>query len=94
MIAPREKPPVFSGLDYSLGKLGEHLPIFDLWPTRYGTSYEFVPGPECPVPLPIDHARFRECYRAVGDFPEVNVGPKWLLVRMLTAFGAGLVPIL
>jgi len=24
----------------------------------------------------------------------VNVGPKWLLVRMLTAFGAGLVPIL
>ncbi len=26
--------------------------------------------------------------------PEVNVGPKWLLVRMLTAFGAGLVPIL
>ncbi len=35
-----------------------------------------------------------QCYEPVGDFPEVNVGPKWLLVRMLIAFGAGLVPIL
>ena len=94
VIAPREKPPVFSGLDYSLGKLGEHLPIFDLWPTRYGTSYEFVPGPTCPAPLPIDHPRFRECYRAVGDFPEVNVGLKSITTRIFTAFGAGLAPIL
>jgi putative cardiolipin synthase len=94
VIAPREKPPVFSGLDYSMGKVGEHLPIFDLWPTRYGTSYEFMPGPDCPVPLPIDHVRFRACYRAVGDFPEVNLGLKSITTRIFTAFGAGLAPIL
>ena len=69
VIAPREKAPVFSGLEYSIGKASEYLPLFDLWPVRYATSYEFVPGPQCPAPLPIDHARFLDCYRAVGDFP-------------------------
>ena len=51
-IAPRDKPPVFSGLEYSLAKLSERMPIFDLWPVRYATSYEFQPGPQCPAPLP------------------------------------------
>lgn len=93
-VAPRAKPVVLSGLNYSMGKASEALPILDFWPWRYATDYEFVPGPECPAPLLRQDPRFAQCYRAVGDFPEVNVGPKWLLVRMLTAFGAGLVPIL
>ncbi len=93
-IAPRAKPPVFSGLDYSLGKVSEALPLFDVWPWRYATSYEFRPGPECPEPLSPKDPRFHQCYASVGDFPEVNVGPKWLYTRVLTAFGAGLVPIL
>ena len=94
VIAPRAKPVVLSGLDYSLGKVSEALPLFDLWPWRYATSYEFVPGPECPAPLPANDPGFHRCYRAVGDFPEVDVGAKWLYTRLLTAFGAGLVPIL
>ena len=40
--------------------------------------------PDCPRPLPRQDPDFHRCYVAVGDFPEVNVGPKWLLVRMLT----------
>ena len=94
VIAPRAKPPVFSGLDYSLGKVSEALPIFDVWPWRYATSYEFRPGPDCPLPVAPKDPAFHRCYVAVGDFPEVNVGPKWLYTRVLTAFGAGLVPIL
>jgi phosphatidylserine/phosphatidylglycerophosphate/cardiolipin synthase-like enzyme len=94
VIARRAKPVVLSGLDYSLGKVSEALPLFDLWPWRYATSYEFKPGPDCPAPVPSDHPDFHRCYVAVGDFPEVNVGPKWLYTRLLTAFGAGLVPIL
>ncbi len=93
-VAPRAKPPVLSGLNYSVGKASEALPILDFWPWRYATDYEFKPGPDCPQPLPRQDPAFHNCYVAVGDFPEVNVGPKWLLVRMLTAFGAGLVPIL
>lgn len=94
VIAPRDKPPIFSGLEYSLGKISEHLPLFDLWPMRYATSYEFVPGPQCPQPLPPDDPRFRACHRPVGDFPEVALGLKSLTTRIFTAFGAGLAPIL
>lgn len=94
VIAPRDKPPVFSGLEYSIGRMSERLPVFDLWPMRYATSYEFVPGPACPAPLPRSHPGFRACYRPVGDFPEVDVGLKSLTTRIFTAFGAGLAPIL
>ncbi len=94
VVAPRTKPPVLSGLNYSVGKASEALPVLDFWPWRYATDYEFQPGPDCPEPLRRQDPDFHRCYVAVGDFPEVNVGPKWLLVRMLTAFGAGLVPIL
>ncbi|QCU72322.1 phospholipase D family protein [Luteimonas yindakuii] len=93
-IGPRDKAPVFPGLDYSLGKASERLPLFDLWPMRYATSYEFVPGPACPLPPPPDHPDFRACHRPVGDFPEVSIGLKPLLTRIVTAFGAGLAPIL
>jgi len=94
VIARRDKPPVFSGLEYSLAKISEHLPIFDLWPVRYATSYEFKPGPECPLPLGPNDPRFRGCYEPVGDYPEVDLGFKWLSTRIFTAFGAGLAPIL
>ncbi len=94
VIARRDKPPVFSGLEYSLAKISEHLPIFDLWPVRYATSYEFKPGPNCPLPLPPDSPGFRACYEPVGDYPEVDLGFKWLSTRIFTAFGAGLAPIL
>jgi len=93
-IARRDRPPVFSGLKYSLEKVSEHLPIFDLWPTRYATSYEFVPGPDCPLPLSPYDPGFRACYTPVGDFPDVAISFRRLLTRIFTAFGAGLAPIL
>ncbi|MGY0505675.1 phospholipase D family protein [Luteimonas sp. e5] len=94
VIAPRKRPPILSGLDYSLMKVSEQLPVFDLMPRRYATSYEFMPGPQCPTPLRITHEDFARCYRPVGDFPEVRIGVKWFATRLLTAFGAGLAPIL
>ncbi|MBJ6985506.1 phospholipase D family protein [Luteimonas sp. MC1750] len=94
VIAPRDRPVVLSGLDYSLGKVSESLPVFDLWPTRYATSYEFRPGPGCSAPPPPRDPRFRDCHEPVGDFPEVQIGLKAILTRIFTAFGAGLAPIL
>jgi len=90
-IAPRPKPPVLSGLNYSLGKLSEWLPLFDIWPWRYATSWEIRPG--C-APLSPRDPRFAECYEPVGDFPEVQLSTKAIYTRILTAFGAGLRPIL
>ena len=94
-IAPRDRPPVLSGLGYSINKVFEHLPILDFWPRRYGTSYQFVPGPGCSLPPPVPgDPDFRECHEPVGDFPEVNLGWRSIMTRITTAFGAGLVPIL
>ena len=93
VIARRDRPPVFSGLEYSLAKLSEHLPVFDLWPVRYATSYEFRRSADCPQPLSPRDPEFRKCYEPVGDFPEVDVLIR-PLTRIFTAFGAGLAPIL
>lgn len=93
-IARRDRPAVLPGVDYSMAKVSEQLPVFDIWPTRYATSYEFQPGPDCPAPLSPDAPDFRDCYVPVGDFPEVSLGFRSVLTRIFTAFGAGLVPIL
>jgi putative cardiolipin synthase len=90
-IARRPKPVVLSGVTYSVGKAFEALPLFDLWPFRYATSYELREGCD---PLPPNDPRFHECYEAVGDFPEVGLPLKSIYTRILTAFGAGLAPIL
>ena len=91
LIAAQEKPPVLSGLNYSLGKLSEKLPIFDLWPFPYATSYELKPGCN---PVGPGQPGFHACYQDVGAFPEVDLPLKTVYTRILTAFGAGLVPIL
>lgn len=90
-IAPRPKLPVLSGLNYSLGKLSEKLPIFDIWPFPYATSYELK---DTCQPVPFTDKKFQQCYEQVGDFPEVDLPLKGIYTRMITAFGAGLVPIL
>jgi putative cardiolipin synthase len=38
--------------------------------------------------------RFPDCSKAVGDFPEINMSTKAIYTRIVTAFGAGLEPIL
>ena len=94
VIGRRDSSPVLPGIEYNLARVSEHMPIFDLWPIKYATSYEFKPGPGCmPPPSPFAD-NFRECHKPVGDFPQVDLGLKWLGVRLFTAFGSGLAPIL
>lgn len=96
-IARREPSPILPRIEYHLARLSEHMPIFDLWPVKYATSYDYRVGPDCPATGqaqdPFD-ADFHRCNHPVGDFPEVDLGLKWLGVRLFTAFGSGLSPIL
>ena len=91
LVAAQEKPPVLSGLNYSLGKLSEKLPIFDIWPFPYATSWELR---ENCNPIPPGQPGLYDCYEDVGAFPEVDLPLKTVYTRIFTAFGAGLVPIL
>ena len=96
-IGRRDPLPFLPGVEHTLARISERMPIFDLWPIKYATSYDYTPGPGCPQtaqPVSPFAADFRRCNRPVGDFPEVDLGLKWLGVRVFTAFGSGLSPIL
>lgn len=87
VIAPRQPVvPVLTDINQAIGTVSEHLPLFDLWPFRYATSYDLQPGCQ---PLRASDPGFYDCYRPVGDFPDVALSPKWIITRMITAFGAG-----
>ncbi len=90
LIARRPKSAV-SHFNSRMTRLFENLPVFDIWPFRYATSYTLNEGCE---PVPPDDPRFHDCWAPVGDFPEVQMSFKAFATRVLTAFGAGLAPIL
>ncbi len=88
---PPHGPKVVRKLNNVIATVSTALPLFDLWPFRYATSYELKPG--C-APLPPSDPGFLDCYVDVGDFPEVDLPLKTIYTRIVTAFGAGLVSIL
>lgn len=90
-IAPRASLPGLADFNYTMGKWSEKLPVFDVWPWPYATSYEI--SPDCPL-IDFTDPGFSACSRAVGDFPEINMSAKAVYTRIVTAFGAGLEPIL
>lgn len=91
VVAKKPDRGLLTPLNQGIEFISERLPVFDIWPWRYATSYEL--RPEC-SPVPPQHPDFHRCYVRVGDFPEVNLATKGIYTRILTAFGAGLSPIL
>jgi len=91
VIAKRQRPGLLGRLNNVIADLSTALPLFDLWPFRYASSFELKPGCE---PLPPRSPGFYDCHVDVGDFPEVDLPLKTIYTRMVTAFGAGLVGIL
>ncbi|HEX4481704.1 MAG TPA: phosphatidylserine/phosphatidylglycerophosphate/cardiolipin synthase family protein [Rudaea sp.] len=90
-IARRERRGWISRLNARIGDLSAALPVFDLWPFRYASSFEIKPG--C-APMRPQNPDFYTCYDDVGDFPEVDLPLKTIYTRIVTAFGAGLQSIL
>ncbi len=90
-IARRPRSGLLGRLNNSISDFSNALPLFDLWPFRYATSYELKAG--C-APLASTDAHFHDCYEDVGDFPEVSLPLKTIYTRIVTAFGAGLHSIL
>ncbi|MCW8808074.1 MAG: phospholipase D family protein [Rhodanobacter sp.] len=87
VIAPRRATvPLLAGIDRAIFNVSEQLPLFDLWPFRYATSFQLKPGCQ---PMRASDPGFYACYEPVGDFPDVAISPKWIITRLITAFGAG-----
>jgi len=87
VIAPRQQ----NSLSTAIGDVSASLPVFDLWPYRYATSYDLKAG--CTPMRPSDPA-FLSCYTPVGDFPDVAISSKLIYTRLITAFGSGVKGIL
>lgn len=90
-IAKRPRPGLVGRLNNAIADLSTSLPLFDLWPFRYSSSFELRDGCE---PMRPSDPGFHACYDDVGDFPEVDLSPKTIYTRMVAAFGAGLAGIL
>jgi phosphatidylserine/phosphatidylglycerophosphate/cardiolipin synthase-like enzyme len=90
-LIARRPPSAVSGINATIARAFEELPLFDFWPFRYATSYELKPG--C-APLPVGDPHFHDCWTSVGDFPGSEISFKTFATRVLTAFGSGFAPIL
>ena len=87
VIAPRQAiVPALHDINQAIGSVSEQLPIFDLWPFRYATSYQLKPGCQ---PMRVSDPGFFACYQAVGDFPDVAISPKMFYTLLVAAFGGG-----
>ncbi|MGB8635890.1 MAG: phospholipase D family protein [Rhodanobacteraceae bacterium] len=87
VVAKRQVNGMVGRINRALAKLSAALPIFDLWPFGYATSYQLKPG--CPV-MRREDPRFYACYEPVGEFPEVALPLKTIYTRIITGFGAGM----
>ena len=65
-IAPRASLPGLADFNYTMGKWSEKLPVFDVWPWPYATSYEI--SPDCPL-IDFTDPGFSACSRAVVSPP-------------------------
>lgn len=92
-VIAEKKPviPVLGNISLAISDVSAKLPLFDIWPFRYATSYDIRPG--CAPLLPTD-PNFDRCYVPAGDFPDVDISPKLIYTRFITAFGAGVQGIL
>ncbi len=91
LVAAKEQIPFFSNVSGFFATISRKLPIFDIWPFRYSTSYELLPGKE---PVSPGHPDFFENYKAVGNFPNVNLPTKQIQTIIISAFGGFAEPIM
>ena len=84
VVAAQDRIPVLSYFSGLIASVSRRLPILDIWPFRYATCYELLPGK---APLPPDHPDFRDHYRDVGEFPQVALSLKQIQAELISAFG-------
>ena len=85
LIAKAEKVPLISHFTNAIGLVSRALPIFDLWPFRWTSSFDLRPGKQV---VSRDHPDFYKNYRDVGQFPNMGLGLKQIEVHLVSAFGS------
>jgi phosphatidylserine/phosphatidylglycerophosphate/cardiolipin synthase-like enzyme len=91
VVAPRKQTPVVSPCLNCFSGCFSLLPVFDIWPSSYSTSFELQEGME---PVAADHPEFYERYENVGQFPEVEDSGKVTETWLYKAMGGFTAPLM
>jgi hypothetical protein len=67
------------------------LPIFDIWPFRYTSSFELREGMAA---VPIDDPEFYNYYDSVGQFPGTALNDNQIKTLLVSGFGAVAEPLM
>ncbi|MCX7552320.1 phospholipase D family protein [Marinicella sp. S1101] len=91
VVAAKEQIPFFSHISGFIATISRKLPIFDIWPFRYSTSYKLKQGfPE----VPPNHPDFYQNYEAIGNFPNVDLSSKQIQTIIISAFAGFAEPVM
>jgi len=91
VVAAKEQIPFFSHISGVIATISRKLPIFDIWPFRYSTSYKLLPGHEA---VPANHPDFYKNYEVIGSFPNVNLSSKQIQTIIISAFAGFAEPVM
>ena len=91
VVAAKEQIPFFSRISGVIATISRKLPIFDIWPFRYSTSYQLKPGHQ---EVSDDHPNFYQNYEPIGNFPNVNLSSKQIQTIIISAFAGFAEPVM
>ncbi len=91
VVAAKEQIPFFSRVSGVIATISRKLPIFDIWPFRYSTSYRLKPGYE---EVPANHPDFYQNYEVIGSFPNVDLSSKQIQTIIISAFAGFAEPVM
>ncbi len=91
IIAPNKKIPVLSFFSGMIASVSRSLPILDIWPFRYSSSFQLIDGKQA---LDIGHPDFYNNYENLGNFPDVDLPSKQIQTIIISAFAGFAEPIM
>jgi len=91
VVAAKEQIPFFSHISGFMAAISRKLPVFDIWPFRYSTSYRLRQGMQ---EVPADHPDFYKNYEVIGSFPNVNLSSKQIQTIIISAFAGFAEPVM
>jgi phosphatidylserine/phosphatidylglycerophosphate/cardiolipin synthase-like enzyme len=91
VVAAKQDVPVWSAISGLIASVSRALPVFDVWPFRYSSSYELL----SPYPaVEPGHPDFYRNYREVGSFPAVDLSSKQIQTIIISAFAGFAEPVM
>lgn len=91
VVAAKEQIPFFSHISGFMATISRKLPVFDIWPFRYSTSYKLKTGAQ---EVLANHPDFYKNYEVIGNFPNVNLSSKQIQTIIISAFAGFAEPVM